>query len=123
MDSIIAATNIANGMIHSLGNDATLKVTPEAMRQKATAVDHHIAKIQQEFETIRVLIDRTKGYWIGEAGDIHRKKYKEYDPDIEQILKRLREHVQDLNKMADVYADTEREVQEIAESLPADVIQ
>ncbi|MBQ8982070.1 MAG: WXG100 family type VII secretion target [Lachnospiraceae bacterium] len=123
MDYVNSATNIVNNMFLSLGNDAKLKVTPEVMRQKATAVDQHITKIQNEFESIRLLIDRTKGYWIGEAGDAHRKKYKEYDPDIEQILKRLREHVRDLNQMAGVYADTEHEVREIAESLPADVIQ
>ena len=103
-------------------SDASLTVTPEVLTAKASVVKSKISKMQSTFSEIKNAVERTESYWLGEAGDLYRKKYSDLEPDLEDIFKRLSEHVTDLNQMAGVYASTESEIQEIAESLPADVI-
>lgn len=100
----------------------SLKVTPAVLIAKADVVKSKIQRLQESYEGMQSAVNRTDGYWVGEAGDLYRKRYKELGPLMEEIVKRLREHVKDLNQMAGVYTETEAEVKEMAESLPADVI-
>ncbi len=102
--------------------DVTLVVTPEALCAQAVSVSKEINSMQNEFNTVAGIVSRTKGYWIGEAGDAYRKRYAEYKPELEEIFKRLREYVTDLEKMAGVYEAAEAAAGKIAEELPADII-
>lgn len=105
-----------------LMTDAILIVTPETLEAKAEEVSGYIGKMKAECDKLQSFVNATTGYWIGEAGDAYRKKYMEYEPEIDNMFRRLTEHVTDLQKMANVYADTEAAAMEIAESLPADAI-
>lgn len=107
----------------SLGNFLTsLTVDPEVMRQKAVTVEGKIREMRSAFDALELTVNKTKGYWIGEAGDAHRAYFTDRKPQIEEIFQRLTEHVRDLNQMASVYSNTEQEVKELSEDLPSDVI-
>jgi len=101
---------------------AQMKVTPEQLRQKADKLRQKILQIQKEFETLEKGIDGTVSYWVGEAGDTCREKYIAFQPEIEEIIRRLEEHVRDLNAMAGVYQEAEMAVKNVIEDLPANVI-
>ena len=100
----------------------SLKVDPDVMRNKAALVQEKIRDMQTAFESLENTVRKTQNYWIGEAGDAHREMFFKSEDDREEIFKRLMEDVTDLNQMADVYSTTEREVKEISEELPSDVI-
>lgn len=100
----------------------SLTVTPEMMNEKAASVEIKIMTMKRVFAEVERTVNRTKGYWIGEAGDEHRQFYYSKQEDINEIFARLTEDVQDLRTMAAVYSKTENEAKEIAADLPSDVI-
>ncbi|MCI9162212.1 MAG: WXG100 family type VII secretion target [Lachnospiraceae bacterium] len=99
-----------------------LLVTPEVLNQKAVEVEKNVANMRTHFENMRTLVEKSKGYWVGEAGDMHRQNYTEQQENIEQILKRLAEHPADLRVIAQTYSDTELKIEEVIQSLPGDVL-
>ena len=102
--------------------EATLKVTPEVLNAQANKVTAELTKITSEFDKLGQTISRTKGYWIGEAGELHRQMYESQKDSIQQILKRLKEHPRDLQAIAQNYSATELKIQELISELPNDVI-
>ncbi|MCC8151646.1 MAG: WXG100 family type VII secretion target [Lachnospiraceae bacterium] len=101
---------------------SSLTVTPEVMLQKANSVQKYIRLMRQDFSNLENTVNKTQSYWIGEAGDAHREFYQSKKEEIETIFARLTEDVTDLQTMAGVYSQTEKEVTELAQDLPADVI-
>ena len=99
-----------------------LLVTPEVLNQKAVEVEKNVANMRTHFENMRTLVEKSKGYWVGQAGDMHRQNYTEQQENIEQILKRLAEHPADLRVIAQTYSDTELKIEEVIQSLPGDVL-
>ena len=106
-----------------ISGDVALKVTPEVLLEKADLVQAKLRDMQQTLDSLEQAVNGTKEYWIGEAGDMHRKMYEEEKENIATIMKRLNEHPVDLRTIAQTYMDTEAAVQEIAESLPVDIIE
>lgn len=100
----------------------TLKVTPEVLTAKSTEVANKVNSMRRHFDDLKALIDKTSGYWIGEAGDKHRKMYQDLESDVEEILKRLGEHPVDLVTIAQKYSDVELKIEQEIQSLPSDVI-
>nr|WP_288827933.1 WXG100 family type VII secretion target [uncultured Clostridium sp.] len=111
------------GALKSTFGSVTFKVTPEVLNSKANEVSSLIKKVRMEFEHLNTSINRTKAYWIGEAGDAHRKVYEDQKPGIDEILRRLEEHPRDLVSIAQTYTDTELEIKEYISSLPSDLIE
>lgn len=107
-----------------IGSDLinSLLVKPEALVSKAVIVEQKVQKMQEIFEDLDTVVEKTSHYWVGEAADVHRECFISEKPEIEEILKRLMEHSKDLHQMASVYITAEQEVTEILEDLPADVI-
>ena len=99
-----------------------LLVTPEQLNQKAVEVERNVANMRKRFENMRTLVEKSMGYWVGEAGDLHRKNYGDQKDNIDQILRRLSEHPADLREIAQTYTSVELKVQEIAVDLPGDVL-
>ena len=100
----------------------SLLVEPDVLRQKASTAERKIREMQNAFQAMEATVNRTNGYWLGEAGDAHREYFAKKKPDVEEMFKRLMEHVRDLNQMASVYSNVEKEVAALAQDLPADVI-
>ncbi|WP_349943932.1 WXG100 family type VII secretion target [Lacrimispora sp. BS-2] len=109
--------------LKSLFGSVTFKVTPEVLNAKANEVSSLIKKVRMEFDNLNTSINRTKTYWIGEAGDAHRKAYEDQKTNIDEIIRRLEEHPRDLVSIARTYTDAELEIEEYISSLPSDLIE
>ena len=101
---------------------SVLTVEPDVMVAKANIVHGKIREMQTSFSALENTVNKTRNYWVGEAGDAHRELYTKQKENIEEIFKRLTEDVTDLHQMAAVYSSTEQQVADIAEDLPSDVI-
>lgn len=101
---------------------SSLTVDPEIMRQKSVAAGGKISEMKKAFEALEATVNKTNHYWIGEAGDAHREFFNSSKPEIEEIFKRLSEHARELGEMAATYSDTERQVTQLSEDLPSNVI-
>lgn len=99
-----------------------LRVTPSQLQNQAQEVTKQIQTMENAFTELEQLIEKTSFYWIGEAGDLHRRKYQEGKETINEMLRRWKEHPNDLMQMAGVYSETEQKLEELASVLPDDVI-
>ncbi len=105
-----------------LASGVHIKVSTDVLNNKAAEVAKEIEGMKADFDTLKQTVTASSSYWIGEAGDLHRKLFADQSDDITEILKRLGEHPVDLQQIAGVYAATEAEVQAMAGELPADVL-
>lgn len=99
-----------------------LKVAPDDLKKKSGEITKEISNIESDFQKIDQLITGTKRYWEGDASNQHIKSYTKMKDDIKTIIKRLKEHPVDLQKMAGVYEQTEAAVSQLASALPTDVL-
>ena len=106
----------------AIAGDVQIKVNSTVLRDKADAVTKSIKQMQEQYDQLEQIVNKTSYYWIGEAGDMHRETYNEQKPKIEEMLKRLKEHPVDLVAIAQMYENVESELQSIAAELPGDII-
>lgn len=106
-----------------LAGEVVLKVTPEQLKEKSVTVEAQIKVVQNSFEELKRRINATSSYWIGEAGDLHRKLYNDEEDTINEMMRRLKEHPRDLITIADTYIGAENEAKSIADQLTGDVIE
>ncbi len=104
-----------------LGN-IRLKVEPNQLVAQANEVSNHVKKMEKLFEEMNSVINRTEAYWIGAAGDLHRKLYRDEKDDIDQIVRRFKEHPTDLQLIAQEYTNAENVTTAESKALPQDVI-
>lgn len=100
-----------------------LKVSTTQLRTKSEEVARLAKELQKCMDEMHQKITATNTYWIGDAGDMHRRMYEEQSEEIDEMLRRINEHPVDLISMADVYDGVEKEVTQIAQSLDGDVIE
>lgn len=106
----------------AISGEVILKVTPEQLQTKAQVTTNHINQLKTAFENIGNIIARTQNYWIGEAGDLHRRLYTDEKDQILEMFARLSEHPADLGQIARTYLNVEDVIENIAMELPGDVI-
>ena len=99
-----------------------LKVSTEAMLSQADEVEKKVNDMVLHFEEMKRYVDATLNHWIGDAGDLHRKLYQDQIENIDTMIKRLKEHPQDLRQMSEVYSAAETGNVAASEALPSDVI-
>lgn len=99
-----------------------LKVTPDVLKTQAQTIQNEIGVVEKQWSNIETLINRSKGYWEGEASQQHIKYYGEVKKPVKQVIKRLKEHPTDLLKMAGIYDTAEKEAAGLTNSLPDEVI-
>jgi len=102
--------------------EVKVKVTPGELEAAADGVTQKLRGMRESLGSLEQIVARTKGYWIGEAGDLHRRLYEEERESVEEIMRRLEEHPVDLRMIACNYVTVEQKVRAVAESLPDDVI-
>lgn len=103
-----------------LGN-VQLKVKPEVLNEKAIVVENNVRKMKSAFEDMKAIVEKSSAYWVGEAGELHRKNYGEQVENIDTILRRLGEHPGDLRDIAQTYATAELKAEQRIEELPGNV--
>lgn len=110
------------GAAIGFGGPVSFNVTPDILRSKSADVSRSVIRMRGHFEELKNLMDKTGGYWIGEAGDKHRRMYKDIEESVEEMLKRLEEYPRDLLVIAQNYTDVELSIEEDIETLPDDII-
>lgn len=99
-----------------------IKVNSAVLHSKAQAVTRQIQNMENRFEQLDAIVNRTAYYWMGEAGDRQRMLYREQRPKMEEMIRRLKEHPADLIAIAQNYERTESSIRSMAAELPGDVI-
>lgn len=102
--------------------DVRIKVNSAVLNNKAQTVSKSITNMANSFEQLERVVSRTSYYWIGEAGDMHRKMYMNQKGQIDEMIKRLKEHPADLAAIAQTYDTTEAMVRSVTVQLPGDAI-
>lgn len=100
----------------------TLKVKTEVLKEKASEVERDTGILEQQFNDIQDIMSRSRGYWVGAAGDKARKEFESQKEDTSKVIRRFQEHPTDLLVMAGVYEDNERELVLENKALNTDVI-
>lgn len=106
-----------------IGGSISIKVRPEILVEKSREVSASISKMASCFEDLERIVNRTSYYWMGEAGDMHRRLYREQRDHVDEMLKRLKEHPEDLLTIARNYVQVEQTAETIANGLSGDVIE
>ncbi len=107
----------------AIGGNVIIRVRPEVLVQKSQEVSADIQKLSACFEDLERIVNRTSYYWVGEAGDMHRKLYQEQKADVDEMMRRLKEHPRDLLEIAQKYIDVDVAAGAMANELPGDVIE
>lgn len=107
----------------AISGSVELLVTPEELANQANEVEKRVGNMKQRFDNLKRLVEKSKGYWIGDAGDMHRQNYVNQEANIDQVLRRLGEHPKDLRAIAQTYTTAELIIEEaIIQELPGDVL-
>lgn len=93
------------------------KLVAQSNEVRALASDMKV-----KFQRMEDLMNKTRNYWIGEAGDVHRQRYDEQKEDIEIMLRRIFEHPDDLIQISGVYRAMENNAVAASQPLPVDPI-
>lgn len=99
-----------------------IKASPQALHAGAADVQKTVTSLRNHFSNIEAAVNRSSGYWQGDAANAHRAAYQEMKGTADEILARLLEHATDLKSMAQVYLGAEEEAADQSGDLPADVI-
>ncbi len=99
-----------------------IKASPQVLHAGAADVYDAVSDIRNHFSNIEAAVNRSAGYWQGDAANAHRAAYKEMKGTVDEMLARLSEHAEDLKSMAQVYLGVEEETKAWSEDLPSDVI-
>ena len=97
-------------------------VTPEVLLSQATRVSMSLDKMQGSFSEVESILNGTIGYWNGEAADYQRRAFREFSPKVDEMLTRLRERVETLKQVAQIYVGVEVSVIATTEPLPSDIL-
>lgn len=106
----------------SIVGSVAVKVTPKELVTQAEEVRRLGNDMKKRFDLLEDIMKKTKYYWLGEAGELHRKLYEEQKADISQMLRRLLEHPDDLLMISGNYKAAESKNVQSALTLDADVI-
>lgn len=99
-----------------------IKASPQALHTGAADVQKTVTNIRNCFSNIEMAVNRSSGYWQGDAAEAHRAAYQEMKGTTEEILSKLLEHAADLKAMAQTYLEAEDIAAGQSADLPSDVI-
>lgn len=85
----------------------TVRVSPEVMRAQAQEVLNKAQSVEKRLKRVKEIIEGTGSHWEGEAGNLHRDIFKGQWPQIEEVIRRVKEHPADLGLMATNYEQAE----------------
>ena len=107
----------------AIAGDVQIKVSTDILNNKAQTVSKSIDSMSNYFDELERIINKTSYYWVGEAGDLHRKLYQDQKDKITEIFKRLKEHPKDLVDIAQTYQTADMKAIELANALAGDIIE
>lgn len=102
----------------ALSKEEVIEVDTGRLVSAAGTLKEKIQKAETSFNNVMTIVKNTNRYWIGQAGDEHRRAFLDQQDDIDQILFRLKEHPDDLLKIVGAYVVAAEEVETIVEQPP-----
>ncbi len=108
--------------IRSRMQGSSILVDTNLMVAKANTVSSILSSMENTFDELQNAVNRTSSYWIGEAGDHHRRMFNDEKDEITHILLRLKEHPEDLKLMANNFETSEQKLTEMNRQLRSDYI-
>lgn len=101
----------------------SLRADPVKIQATAANIKTNINKLRTELDALISKVESTANYWNGDAADTYRRDFKEEQPEFDEAILRLEEHVTDLYNIASVYTGTEQMNVSLSESLLSEVIE
>lgn len=101
-----------------MAENIEIRVEPKDLISKAGSVSESIGRMQNRLEEIGNIIRRTESYWIGEAGEQHRKMYFDQEAAQTEIMQRLGRHPNNLLIIAGLMNDADVRLAEISGKRP-----
>lgn len=102
--------------------DGQIAVSTELLRNQSGEAKKQVEAMAKGFEQLKVMVNGTSSYWIGSAGDAHRKQYEKRISQIEKILARYRGRITELEEMAGIFDDANKAAVSAAEGLPQSTV-
>ena len=99
-----------------------ISVTPEQLVEKSEELRRIVATLKTKFAELNAVVEESKSYWIGDAGDSIRKEYADLNQDLEVFLQEMGDYPVKLEQMAGVYVSHDSSALQKAEALPSDVL-
>lgn len=106
----------------AIANGVEILVSADSLIASAGKLKEKIMRAEASYNTVMEIVRNTNRYWIGQAGDEHRSAFLDQQDDIDQILVRLKEHPDDLLKIAGVYVKAEEKTATITSAPMTDLI-
>ena len=104
------------------GDDIHLRVTPEELKNQASNIQDQINRMNTEWNSLMRILSGMQNYWSGEAGESHGEQYKAFEDEMNRLLLKLKNHPDNLLKMAGLYEKTEAGAVSQAGALAGDII-
>lgn len=105
-----------------MSESVTIKVKTERLVEVSSSVSGQIRKTRNAFEAIERMVQASGGYWDGKGHDAFLNAYRKKLSVIDESLVRFQENVTDLQQIAGIYEETERDLTDNTASLPNDLI-
>lgn len=99
-----------------------VKVTTDSLVNTALSASGCISNLQNNWDEVIAAMEKTNHYWRGDGADVKRREILMLDKDVQRMLLRLKEYVDDLQKTAGIYVEAESNVEQLSYGLPDDVI-
>lgn len=103
--------------------DITLKVTPDVLRDTAGQVRTTVGQLRNGLDDAKSLVERSRFYWMGQAGDKYRRSFVARRTEAQELLDRLGKYPSDLLQMAQIYDQAESTNVQDAGKLSTDIIE
>ena len=102
--------------------EGIIKVSPQLLTSTASEFGNQGTIINNLTTEMMNLITGLSATWEGDAATAYITKFRGLEDDIQKMIRMVQEHSQDLQEMAQIYAEADMANAEEANSLSADVI-
>lgn len=102
--------------------EGIIKVSPQVLINTASEFGNQASLISNITSEMVSMITGLSSAWEGEAAVTYINKFKGLEDDIQKMVRMVQEHSTDLEQMARVYMEAEKQSQDMASTLSSDVI-
>lgn len=103
-------------------DDFTIRVTPAMLISASSDISKSTDRIKSASTEMSSLVQRTAGYWTGDAAELHRTLFEDQVPKMEAIVSRFVGQADRLKQIAGNYNAAVQNAKAVVEELPSDVI-
>lgn len=103
-------------------DDFAIRVTPAMLVSASIDISKSTDRIKLAFTEMSSIVQRTAGYWTGDAAELHRALFEDQIPKMEAIVTRFAGQADRLKQIAGNYNSAVQTAKTMVEELPSDVI-